>query len=42
MTGTSYKYKFVYADSPGENVWDKVRKSSKIGQEQKTLITASA
>ena len=31
---------FMY--NPVQNIWKKVKKSSKIGQEQKSLITASA
>ena len=32
-TGPSYSQKFVYSDNPGQNVWHKVKKSSKIGQD---------
>ena len=34
--------KIVRADNPGQNMWNKVKKSGKIGQEQKTLIFAFA
>ena len=37
----SYKQKFVYTDNHGQNLWNKVKKSNKAEQEQKTLITAS-
>ena len=32
--------KIVRADNPGQNMWNKVKKSGKIGQEQKTVIFA--
>ena len=38
----SYKQNLIYAGNHRENIWNKVRKLSKIAQEQKTLITASA
>ena len=41
-TGTNGKQKFVYSDNSGQNTWNKVKKSSKIGQEQKPLISTSA
>ena len=34
--------KVFYTENQGQNVWNKVNKSNEIGQEQKTLITASA
>ena len=40
-TGTIYKQIFVHADNPGQNIWNKVKKKKKIGQEEKILITAS-
>ena len=36
-TGTSYDKKD--ADNPGQNIWDKVNKPSKIGEDQKTLVS---
>ena len=33
-------FKSVY--NPGQNIWNKIKKASKIGQDQKTLIKASA
>ena len=33
--------KFFTTDNHGQNIWNKVKKSSKINEEQKTLITAS-
>ena len=41
-TGAIYKHKFGYTDNPGQNIWNKVKKSSKIEQYQKNLATASA
>ena len=39
---TSCKQKFVHADNLRQNIWNKVKKSSQVGQKQKSLITASA
>ena len=35
------KKEVQFANNTGQNIWNKVKKSSKIWQEQKTLITAS-
>ena len=37
--GSSYDQKFVCSHNPGENIWNKVQKSSKIRQDQKTLVS---
>ena len=37
-TGLSYGQKFVYSDNPRQNIWQKVKKSSKIGQDFKTFL----
>ena len=37
-TGLSYGQKFVYSDNPRQNIWQKVKKSSKIGQDFKNLL----
>ena len=34
--------KIVCSDNPAQNIWKKVKKSSKIGQDQRTLISAFA
>ena len=41
-TGPSYSQKFVCSDNPGQNIWQKVKKSSKIGQDFKKLISTFA
>ena len=33
-TGSSYDHKFVSSDNPGQNVWNKVKRSSIIEQEK--------
>ena len=40
-TGLSYDQKFVWSDNPRQNVWNKVKKSSKIkiGLDWKTLVS---
>ena len=38
-TGLSYEQKNVCADDPGQNIWDKIEKSSKTGQGKKSLIS---
>ena len=38
-TGPSYGQKFVCSDNPGQNICQKVKKSSKIGQDFKNLIS---
>lgn len=44
MTDTeiSYQQKFICKDNRGRNLWKRVKRLSKTGQEQKTLITVSA
>lgn len=40
-TGASYEEKYGYSHKTGQNVWNKVRKLSKIGQEDmKNMIFA--
>ena len=34
-TGPSYGQKFVSSDNPSQNIWDKLKKYSKIGQDFK-------
>ena len=41
-TGTSYDQKLVHTDNLWQNICNNVKKSSKTGQAQNTLITASA
>ena len=38
----SYDQKFVCLENPGQNIWNKVDKSSKIGQDKKSLISTFA
>ena len=38
-TGSICDQKFVWSDNPGQNIWNKIEKSSKIGQEKKSLIS---
>ena len=38
-TGLNYDYKFVCSDNPGQNIWHKVKKSSKIEQDFKNLLS---
>ena len=37
-TGPSYGQKFVCSDNPGQNIWQRVKKYSKIGQDLKNVI----
>ena len=37
--GPSYDQNVFCSSSPGQNIWNKVEKFSKIGQDQKTLIS---
>ena len=41
-TGPNYGEKFASSDNPGQNVWHKVKKSSKIGQDVKKCLSNSA
>ena len=34
--------KIVHTNNPGKSLWDKVKKSSKMGQDKKTLMSDSA
>ena len=36
-TGLSYDQRFACSDNPGQNIWNKVEKSSKIAQEKRSL-----
>ena len=36
-TEPSYRQKFVCSDVPGKNIWHKVKKYSKIGQDFKNI-----
>ena len=38
-TGQSYGKNFVCSDNTGENVWHKVKRYNKIGQELKNIIS---
>ena len=38
-TGPSYGQKCVCSDKPGQNIWQKLKKSSKIGQVLKNLLS---
>ena len=37
-TGPSNGQKFVSLDNPGQNIWQKLKKSSKIGQDFENLL----
>ena len=41
-TGPSYGQKFVCSDNPGQNIWHKVKKFSKIGQDFKNVLSKFA
>ena len=36
-TGWSYDQLFACSDNPGQNIWNKMEKSSTTGQEKKSL-----
>ena len=38
-TGPNYGQKLVCSDNPGQNIWHKVKKSSKIEQDFKDLLS---
>ena len=40
--GLSYEQKFLSSDNPAQNIWNKIEKSSKTGEEKKSLISAFA
>ena len=37
-TGPSYGQKYLCSDNPGQNIWHKVKKYSKTGQDSKNVI----
>ena len=39
-TGPSYGQKFLCSDNPGQNIWQKVRKYTIIGQDHKKVISS--
>ena len=39
-TGPNYDQNIVCTDNPGQNIWDKIEKFTKTGQEKKSLISA--
>ena len=39
-TWSSYDQKFACSDNPGQNIWNKIEKSCKIGYYKKGLISA--
>ena len=41
-TGPSKDQKFACSDNPGQNIWTKLEKSSKTGQEKESLVSAFA
>ena len=41
-TGMTYKQRFGLSDNQWQNLLEKVRKSSKIGQDHKDLVSAFA
>ena len=41
-TGSSYDQKYASSDTLGRNIWNKMEKSSNIGQYNKILISALA
>ena len=41
-TGWSYNETFVSPDNPGQNIWNKIEKSSKTEQDKKSLISTFA
>ena len=40
--GSSYDQKCVFSNNSGQNIWNRLEKSSKIGQENKTLMSTFA
>ena len=38
-TGPKCDQKFVCSDNPGQNIWQKVKKSIKMGQDFKNLLS---
>ena len=41
-TGPSKEKNFICSDSPGQNIWNKIEKSSESRQDKKRLISAFA
>ena len=41
-TGPSYGKTFVCSDNPGQNIWHKVKRYNKIGQDFKNIIPSFA
>ena len=41
-TGPYYDQKFACSYNPGQNIWNKMKQSSKTGQEKNSLIFFSA
>ena len=41
-SGASFKQIFAFKDSHEQNLWNKIKESWKIAQDQKTLVSASA
>ena len=41
-TGRSSDQNFVCSDNPGQNIWNKIEKSNKTGQEKKSFISTVA
>ena len=37
-----YDQEFTCSDNPGQNIWNKIEKSSKIGQDKKSLSSTFA
>ena len=42
MIGSSYDQRFVWSDIPGQSISNKIEKSSKTGQDKKSLISVFA
>ena len=38
-TGLHYGQRFFCSDNPGQNIWHKVKKSSRIGQDLQNLLS---
>ena len=38
-TGSSYDQKFACSNNLGQSIWNKMEKSSKTGQEKKSLLS---
>ena len=42
LIGSSYDQRFVWSDNPGQSISNKIEKSSKTGQDKKSLISTFA